>query len=215
MKPLVWSLALLLPLAAIGCFDPDEPPCAFACGDNGACPDDYMCLPDGFCHLHGMPGACGFPDAAMPDLGVGDLSTSDGNLDMSNPDLPPPPDLAGFMSFDPCPNPSDYTTVNAANTTITFGNSLGTSYSPKCLAVEKGTVVSFAPAPGGSEGFSTHPLSPSTRGTTPNPIPAVTSDPDAGTVDVTFASSGFFPYFCTVHGANNGAGMAGVVQVLP
>lgn len=103
MKRLACLLALLVPLALGGCFDPDEPPCAFSCGDNGACPTDYMCLSDGFCHLHGKPGACGFPDAAQPgtDMHVGmDLMTpEDGGTDaqapdLSMPDLQAPADLS-------------------------------------------------------------------------------------------------------------------------
>ena len=75
------ALLLAFTLLSVGCFDVDEPLCTFACGDNGLCPDNYMCLPDGYCHLHGTAGSCGYPDAAMflPDLsGSADMSSDDG-----------------------------------------------------------------------------------------------------------------------------------------
>jgi hypothetical protein len=66
-------LALAL-LALPACFNVDQQPCTYACGPGGACPDDYQCLADGYCHLHGEPAACGYSDMAM---------TLDANVDMS------------------------------------------------------------------------------------------------------------------------------------
>jgi hypothetical protein len=82
---LLMRFVLLLALTLGGCFNIDEPPCAYACGPGGACPDDYTCGSDNYCHLHGT-GVCQFsdasvvPDLAVPegmDLSVPDLTTSD------------------------------------------------------------------------------------------------------------------------------------------
>jgi len=84
MKTILAALALaLLPLSTSGCFSPEEPICSFACGDNGACPDNYECRTDGYCHRKGTTESCLFSDAAVaPDLaGMTDMSVS--------PDLAP------------------------------------------------------------------------------------------------------------------------------
>jgi hypothetical protein len=73
-----WLLPLVL--FASACFNWDEPPCSFVCGDNGSCPDDYSCASDGYCHKNGDTNACGFSDAAAP---TGDLSAAH---DSSQPD---------------------------------------------------------------------------------------------------------------------------------
>jgi hypothetical protein len=83
MRRLLLALALV---SFAGCFDPEEPLCAFACGDNNLCPDDYQCLPDGYCHLHGQAGECTFPDASanFSDAG-GDLGAPNDGGDMTAP----------------------------------------------------------------------------------------------------------------------------------
>ena len=81
-----------------GCFNPDEPSCSFACGSAGECPNDYACQSDGYCHKNGDNTACGFSDAAMPDiaepvdLSVGDAGDA-GTHDLSSTDGNPPPDM--------------------------------------------------------------------------------------------------------------------------
>ncbi len=98
-------LAVLSLLTIAGCFDPDEPPCTFSCAVGGVCPGDYMCLPDGYCHLGGKPGNCGFSDAAVPPMvDAGDMSIGDLTPPMDDgmsPDLLPPPDL---MPLPTCSN---------------------------------------------------------------------------------------------------------------
>src|SRR5581483_6372471 len=68
VEVLMKRFLLAIPLLLAGCFNVDERPCTFACGPGGACPDDYTCLNDGYCHLHGQPGDCAYSDLAMPDL---------------------------------------------------------------------------------------------------------------------------------------------------
>jgi hypothetical protein len=201
-----------------GCFEPDEPLCAFSCGDNGLCPDDYMCLADGYCHLHGDPTACVFPDAAVP--------VSDGGEDMTMapadgaPDLTVPPDLLGFTVLNKCPLPSSYTS-EPSGLTQTFGNSLGTNYAVPCAQVslsagDAGGVVtvSWAPASGGTDTFQTFPLTPSTLGSSGNPIPLSNAN-NQTPVTVVFATPGFYPYYSGAGGMNDTSGMAGVIWITP
>jgi len=119
-----------------------------------------------------------------------------------------------FMALAPCASPTDYTFVNLAATTVTFPGS-NFQYTPKCLTVKAGTTVTFTPDVGND--FATHPLTPSTRGTMPNPIPSTTSG--ITPVPVTFSNAGFYPYYCANHGADNGTGgsfmMNAEVQVIP
>ncbi len=63
-----------------GCFNVDKPTCSYACSDTTpACPDDYECRTDGYCHLVGTTDACLFSDAAVPlDMSMPlDLTPSD------------------------------------------------------------------------------------------------------------------------------------------
>jgi hypothetical protein len=95
-------LAIVFALAATSCFSPDQPVCAYACGDNGACPDNYECRSDSFCHKIGTTEACPFPDAsAPPDLAGADLAGLDMSIpidmavpDMSMGDMSVPTDMA-------------------------------------------------------------------------------------------------------------------------
>ncbi len=54
-------------LIATSCYDLPEPDCGFRCGSNGACPTDYTCAADHYCHRVGTPDTlvCGTPDAAV------------------------------------------------------------------------------------------------------------------------------------------------------
>jgi hypothetical protein len=64
--PLTLTLAALLALALLGCYDVPKPECGFRCGPSGACPEDYTCSPsDGRCHLNGSPSSlvCGAGEA--------------------------------------------------------------------------------------------------------------------------------------------------------
>jgi hypothetical protein len=76
------GVALAALLLAAGCFSPTEPACSFLCGPaDPKCPDDYVCLADGYCHLSGHTEKCPFTDAAMAPT---DMSAS--VTDMSMPD---------------------------------------------------------------------------------------------------------------------------------
>jgi hypothetical protein len=96
MRPLLLFAALSL--LAVSCFNPETPACSFSCGDSGQCPDDYMCLSDGYCHYKGIPSACLYSDASAnvgPDLrgidgptpGDGGANPDGGATDIGIPDL--------------------------------------------------------------------------------------------------------------------------------
>ncbi len=105
------------------------------------------------------------------------------------------------MALAPCGAPGDY----VSGSTVRFGGATGSAYSPRCLTVRVNDTVTWEGDLGG------HPRSPSTRGTTMNPITRVASGTSSA---VRFTRAGFFPYFCEFHGNDAGAGMAGVVQVI-
>jgi len=110
-----------------------------------------------------------------------------------------------FMAVAPCNAATDYV---ATPTTIDFGLlGSGFNYQPKCLKVATGTQVTFM----STDTFVTHPLAPSVnRGTRPgNPI---TSTVTGNSASFTFATKGFWAYYCTIHGsADDGSFMAGVI----
>jgi hypothetical protein len=60
MRRLVLLLlfAASLGAAAAACFSPQQPPCTFACGPGGACPEQYVCASDGLCHRADGVGQC-------------------------------------------------------------------------------------------------------------------------------------------------------------
>lgn len=68
------ALALVAALTALGgalvaaCYDVPRPACGFVCGPDGACPDDYTCANDRYCHRNGAPDdlVCRTVDAALP-----------------------------------------------------------------------------------------------------------------------------------------------------
>jgi len=253
------SFALSLSILVAGCFSPATPPCSFICGDNNACPDDYMCLSDGYCHYKGMQAACGYSDAgittdggagdltpisdtdgpvATPDLSTGDASVGDMSVgdmsvgDMSVPDMTvtmpadmttAPPDLTvgpdlAFPSYVACTNAAAYTTQTAP-ATIVFGNDTGTMYVEKCLKLSLGGNASVdvtwelgLDTHNANESFVTHPLNPGANPTVTSPI-TLTNTGTSKTF--TFDKTGFYPYYCGVHGSSDTSGMAGVVQVVP
>jgi hypothetical protein len=49
---------LLAALAAAGCYEPHQPPCAFSCVEDGRCPSGFTCGSDGVCHRDNSDGIC-------------------------------------------------------------------------------------------------------------------------------------------------------------
>ena len=98
----------------------------------------------------------------------------------------------------PCTTEAMYVTTPS---TIMFG--ADHLYTPKCLKISKAAAVTWS-------GTFSHPLLPSNRGTSGNPI---TSTSTGTTKMFTFPNAGFFPYYCQFHGDNAGANMAGVIWV--
>jgi hypothetical protein len=62
-----WAVGLA-GVAALGaslaaCFSPLQPPCAFSCSVDQACPASYTCGGDGLCHHAGSAGFCALDPA--------------------------------------------------------------------------------------------------------------------------------------------------------
>ena len=79
------ALSLLGSSLLGGCYQVDEPVCAYACAagsDPGAqaCPTHYECRADRYCHKKGSTAACEYSDASV---GPADASVV---VDMSMPD---------------------------------------------------------------------------------------------------------------------------------
>ncbi len=56
---------LLTAVLLISCFSPSYSDCAFRCSlTPPACPDEYDCQSDGYCHLHGSTTSCVFTSTA-------------------------------------------------------------------------------------------------------------------------------------------------------
>jgi hypothetical protein len=68
----VGATLLLIAAAAVGCFHPDKPSCAFSCVQPPhTCPSGFMCGDDGLCHDPTSARVCTIDpiDAAAHDAG--------------------------------------------------------------------------------------------------------------------------------------------------
>ncbi len=92
-----------------------------------------------------------------------------------------------------------------SSVTVAFGGgTLGNNYSPKCLKVSKGTIVTF------SGGFGPHPLRQGC-----GPTISITNTDAGANHDFVFDTVGDYGYYCNNHGSSaNGTGMAGMIQVV-
>ena len=89
--------------------------------------------------------------------------------------------------------------ASATNHLISFGGSVGFAYSPATMSVAVGDTVTW------SGDFSTHPLNSST-------IPAGAAAwqfTSGAKFSYVVTVAGAYTYYCTVHGAPDGSGMAG------
>ena len=92
-----------------------------------------------------------------------------------------------------------------AGTAINNIRTSGTTYTPKCLRVKVGAIVTF-------EANSHHPLQAlADIAGAINPLKE--QGLHTSSVSITFTQPGIFGYFCKVHGDERGAGMAGSILV--
>ena len=102
-----------------------------------------------------------------------------------------------------------YKQAAGAMRNVLFGGGIGNNYSPKCMRIAAGQMVTFT----GS--FMIHPIAPGAApsrtmdppGSTGNPITMMNM---GTTATVTFPAAGTYPYFCSTH---ESLGMFGVIQV--
>lgn len=68
-KALSVAAAVLGLLLLPRCFSPALPDCSYRCfGSEPACPDEYECRDDGYCHRQGTATTCPFSDMRQQDL---------------------------------------------------------------------------------------------------------------------------------------------------
>lgn len=91
-----------------------------------------------------------------------------------------------------------------ATVTVSFGGTLGFTYSPKCIIVSPGTDVTF------SGSFGTHPLRAYTDAANTDPGNPIQATSSGSTATFTFSTAGSFGYYCSQH---VGLGMCGAVYV--
>lgn len=135
--------------------------------------------------------------------------------DLVTQDLTTPPDLTTPNVFNNC-TPADFADRSAATSmrTVAFPGA-NNSYTPKCMKIAKGQMVTFQTA--APSNFSLHPLRPGVGanatagmlGAAGNPI-KLTNGAAMVSISFTFAEAGYYPYNCSVH---DGLGMNGVIQV--
>jgi hypothetical protein len=74
-----------------GCYEIPRPACGFLCGPGGACPDQYSCAADMYCHRNGTAPdlVCAHADAALPVDATADspADAADAAIDAA-PDAP-------------------------------------------------------------------------------------------------------------------------------
>lgn len=116
-------------------------------------------------------------------------------------------DSGGFLGVPPCGTEGAY---DSSGSTVLFGAAQA-GYSPKCLKVSAGATVTFMGSDS-METFSAHPLSPAIPIATTADSP-ITSTSAGTSKEFTFASPGYYPYYCSIHGTAAGGGWAGVVWV--
>lgn len=100
---------------------------------------------------------------------------------------------------------SSYIDGTAGGRTITFDNG-NTTYLPNCLRISMGQSVTWM------GDFTMHPL----RSAPGNPGVGVIASTDTGaSQSFTFNTTGFYGYYCNIHGSAAGTGMSGTIQVVP
>jgi plastocyanin len=104
-------------------------------------------------------------------------------------------------SFAGCTTFQDLTGATAL---ITFGGTLGDTYSPACFQVHSGQRVTFM------GDFSAHPLSQSC-----GPSAVIPAPPTGNSATFSFCPPGLYGFYCLNHGSPSGAGMAGAILVVP
>ncbi|MCB9564429.1 MAG: hypothetical protein H6709_13360 [Kofleriaceae bacterium] len=90
--------------AACDRLEPSYHACAVACAADGACPDQYRCSDDGFCHAEDE-----YPVASCAPAGA-DAAPPDAEVDAAPPDAAPPDAM-----------PPDAMRIDAGPTTCDFG----------------------------------------------------------------------------------------------
>jgi plastocyanin len=87
--------------------------------------------------------------------------------------------------------------------TITFGGGGAMAYTPNCIKVKLGQMVSF------QGNFSNHPLRQACGPT----LGTLDESSGQGTTFI-FSALGTYGFYCEMHGSPTGSGMAGAIEVV-
>ena len=147
-------------------------------------------------------------DAATPrDTGGGD--TGGGDEDAGG-DVDAATDVDGgsapegcALTFSDCDTFEDMTGMAAVTIGITGTGPADFAYDPHCVRISTGTVVTI-------DASALHPLNNASCSPDDSPLPTI---PAVLEDDYTFTTAGAYGYFCSNHGTNAGAGMAGLIVV--
>lgn len=178
-----FALLLLVALALAACNNDDTPP------TDAATPRDT--------NTGGNDTGGGDEDAATPDEDAG------GDVDAA-PDVDSGSAPVGCaLDFSECDAFEDMTGMAAVTIGVTGTGPADFAYDPHCVRVSTGTVVTITAS-------ALHPLNNASCSPAGSPLPTVPAVLDD---DYTFTAAGAYGMFCTNHGTNTGAGMAGLIVV--
>jgi plastocyanin len=172
-----------------------------ACGDDGGTParDAATSRDSGGGVDTGTAdsgGADGGGDAGSMDSGSADAGGSDsGGADSGPPEGCP-------LTYSGCTTFEDLTGETTVEVTIVAAGA-SFAYEPHCIRISAGTTVSI-PAE------AIHPLDDASCSPETSPLPETPTVVDG---DYTFTAAGAYGFFCSVHGSDTGAGMAGLIVV--
>jgi plastocyanin len=145
-------------------------------------------------------------DLALPALATGHAASFTSSAASCCPSyrVAQVPPLTCSQGFAGCGSYQDQT-APASNRIVVFDFAF---YSPKCMRIKAGQMVTFVGA------FGSHPFNWSCQEGGP-----VTNDPPGGATPsqaaYTFNTPGYYSYYCGVHGTSGGSGMSGSIEVVP
>ena len=151
-----------------------------------------------FAVLCGLMG-CSTPTPPGTDAAVSPVDAAE-VVDAATSDSGPPP-RGCPLTFSGCTAFDDRT--GEAAVVIGFAAAGVLAFDPQCIRVSAGTIVTIP-------GSTVHP--PRNAGCSPTDSPIAPGPTPADGV-YTFANAGAYGYFCNVHGAIGGEGMAGLIIV--
>jgi plastocyanin len=177
--------ASLFALGLVACGGGETP------ATDAATPRDSAATPDTGAGDGGGLDSGGTADTGSADSGSADVGPIDGSVE------------GCAVTYSGCTTLEDHTGEDMVTVTVVADPTTLFAYSPHCIRVSAGTTVSIP-------GSAIHPLTSAPCSPSDTPLPP---DPTTTDGDYTFTGTGSYGFYCAVHGAPSGAGMAGVIVV--